>query len=241
MAITEQLVLQHKTAEALCCIVMFESYARPAEAIALTSACITYPVAGARGLRGATSLTRRARDLNVPSKTGAFDDSVALDLPRQAWLGRALSNLARSKAGGAGLWDFDHHSLGRSFSAAADAAGLGPLQACHDRAAHTRSLAAIQLRGAPTDGREGGEHIVDACAFGRPMHARLRVSLSRARMLGCDGVCHGRRLCAFSPKPQLSPGRRFAVPRELICHIVNGTVQASLRLRQSRRWAAMKG
>lgn len=158
MAIAEQLVLDHKTPASLCCIVMFETYARPSEALALTTSCITSPLKGAQGTLAATSLVIRARDLGVSSKTGCFDVSVALGLPRQVWVGRALSRLARSCPAGARLLEFDHHSFGRSF-AVADAAGVGPgpLQAClyslrhggasHDRARQSRSVAAVQLRG----------------------------------------------------------------------------------------------
>lgn len=125
MAVAEQLVLGHKTAEALCCVFMLESYARPSEALALTTSCVTAPIKGARGALAATSVVIRARDLAVPLKTGLFDVSVALDLPRQAWAGRALSRLAASRRTGERLWDFDHRSLGTN----------------------SRSLASLQLRG----------------------------------------------------------------------------------------------
>lgn len=157
MAIAEQLVLAHKTAEALCCIMMFESYAQPAEAVALKMGCITAPLKGTWGALAATSLVIRSRELAVPSKTSLLAVSVALDLPRQAWVGRALSGLARSRPNDAHFGNFDHYSLGRSFVGAAEAAWMAALQAClyilyhggasRDRATSCRSLAAVQLRG----------------------------------------------------------------------------------------------
>lgn len=128
MAVAEQLVLDHKAVEAMCCMLMFESCARPAEL-------------------AAASAVMRARVLAVPSKTVFFDVSVALELPRQAWVDPVLLKLANSCRTGERLWDFDHTSLGRRF-AAAESAGLGPLQEClcdlrHGGATHDRACVSL--------------------------------------------------------------------------------------------------
>lgn len=157
MATAEQLVLRHKLAEALCCILMLESYARPAEAIALTTGCIADPVAGGWGLLAATSLLIRDRDLNEPPRTGMFDASVALDLPPSGIVGTSPFEASPFEAGRRAALRLRPPQRGRAFTAAADAAGLGPLQAClyslrhrgasHDKAGRSRSPAAIQWRG----------------------------------------------------------------------------------------------
>lgn len=112
VTIAENLVVNHKAADALCCILIFEAYARPAEAMALTGECITAPVQGAGETLAATSLLVRSRDLGAPSKMELFNMSVALGLPRQASVGSGLSRLAASIPPGARFWEFDHTASG---------------------------------------------------------------------------------------------------------------------------------
>ena len=94
----------------------------------------------------------------IPSKTNQFDISIPLDLPRQAWMGPVLERHRRTRAPAGWLWDYGYPELLKEFHAAATSAGVAILKptpygcrhggASHDRALGSRSLPAVQQRGA---------------------------------------------------------------------------------------------
>lgn len=83
--------------------------------------------------------------------------------------------------------------------------------------------------------------VVDACAFGRPSHVRLRISMSRARFEHDALLCKGRTWCSHSLKRHVAPTPGFMAPRALVRQIVTGAVHAARRIKQHRRWLLMQG
>ena len=102
-------------------------------------------------------LCLKAEELQQPSKTGHFDCTVLLDLPRHRWLGPVLAARRRATGGDGLLFPFKMAALRLVFQRAAAAIGASCLRASlyslrhggasHDRATDARSIAAIQGRG----------------------------------------------------------------------------------------------
>ncbi|CAK0911836.1 unnamed protein product, partial [Prorocentrum cordatum] len=96
-------------------------------------------------------------ELATSSKTGEFDSTIAFDLPRHHWIGRAAVRLQRLRREDELLFQISHPQLLSDFHAACQylkLEGLGFSPHClrhggatHDRAAGCRSLLEVQGRG----------------------------------------------------------------------------------------------
>lgn len=136
-------------------LVMFDLYLRPGEAHGLRVADVAAPVAGLQTAGGHWSFTVRPWDSGMPSKTGAFDDTVVMDRPDRVFLGNYLALLKQGKPASEKLFTgVTVESFNRAFRAAAAELGLDlvPYQARHGGATHdrwdrTRSLEEVRKRG----------------------------------------------------------------------------------------------
>ncbi|CAK0899549.1 unnamed protein product, partial [Prorocentrum cordatum] len=84
---------------ALFLLLTFETYKRPSEALSLLGLQLVPPVPGERGACRFWATLIRASELDVLGKTGEFDTSVALDLPRHRLPEPAL-RLLKANGGG---------------------------------------------------------------------------------------------------------------------------------------------
>jgi len=143
--------------EALAIALLFESYLRVSELLALRQLQIVQPVAGASGTMQFVSLLAVASETLTPSKTGEYDLSIALDQPRQQRLAHVLLLLQNRLQPHEPLFNFPYLHLRDTFTRAATAVGAAVLKptlhglrhggASHDKAMAIRSLAEIQARG----------------------------------------------------------------------------------------------
>ena len=157
LAIAHWMVTNGLRLEALCIVLLFESYLRASEAISLCSYQVIPPPVSGLHQMPYTSILAAAQESKVPTKTNEFDVTVLLDLPRQQALARVLVKLAASKHPRAPLWEFQYSQLRRAFGQALQALGLEPLGATlhglrhggasHDRLTHSRTLPEVQSRG----------------------------------------------------------------------------------------------
>jgi len=157
LAITWWLCEQGMLGMGLICLLMFETYARPSEALALRRCSIVLGLPGGQGKARHMTIILRASALEVPGKTGEFDMSIPLDLARQGWLQHLLTIWCRDLAPQDPLWDFDLEALTHWLRKACDALDLAPLRpsayqfrhggASHDRLVEARPLAEVQHRG----------------------------------------------------------------------------------------------
>ena len=136
----------------LCVLVMFETYARPSEAMSLTARSIVMPLREAEGLSRC-----HMEELGRPGKTNEFDASVPLDLPRQKWPAQLLERWTELRRGEPALWAFSQAELAKEFRIAATDINVQTLAPClyqlrhggasHDRLVGARSLLEVQQRG----------------------------------------------------------------------------------------------
>ncbi|CAK0887725.1 unnamed protein product, partial [Prorocentrum cordatum] len=105
---------------ALGIMIMFETYVRPSELLALLTDHVVLPIPGEAGAARWLAFVIRAQEALAPSKTNAFDIGAPLDLERQCWLARCVEGT---------LYSLRHGG------------------ASHDRIMGARSLAAAQQRG----------------------------------------------------------------------------------------------
>ncbi|CAK0855849.1 unnamed protein product, partial [Prorocentrum cordatum] len=82
---------------ALFLLLTFETYVRPSEALSLVGLQLVPPVPNERGACQFWTILIRASELDVLGKTGEFDTSVALDLPRHRLLESALRLLKANR------------------------------------------------------------------------------------------------------------------------------------------------
>ncbi|CAK0874888.1 unnamed protein product [Prorocentrum cordatum] len=82
---------------ALFLLLTFETYMRPSEALSLVGLQLVPPVPNERGACQFWTILIRASELDVLGKTGEFDTSVALDLPRHRLLESALRLLKANR------------------------------------------------------------------------------------------------------------------------------------------------
>ena len=109
------------------------------------------------GTLRATALVIHPCEGELPGKTGEYDHTVTLDLPRQAWLGRLLATRARRASPHRPLFDITPDQFSKLFNQAIVLESLQPLGATpyglrhggasHDRATGSRTLTDIQRRG----------------------------------------------------------------------------------------------
>ena len=141
----------------LCVLVMFETYARPSEAMSLTARSIVMPLREGEGLSRCLTVVFHMEELGRPGKTNEFDASVPLDLPRQKWLAQLLERWTELRSGEPALWAFSQAELAKEFRIAATDINVQTLAPClyqlrhggasHDRLVGARSLLEVQQRG----------------------------------------------------------------------------------------------
>ncbi|CAK0853345.1 unnamed protein product [Prorocentrum cordatum] len=158
-AIAAKLLDYGQERAALGCLVMFETYCRVGELLALRMFQIVPPDRHSGGAAGCPTIVLNASELQVPSKTGEMDSSIAFDLPEHRWVGMLLVLLKEAFASQPmehvvnvscavflSLLDRSAHDLGVQV--------LQPTPHCfrhggasHDRAAGRRPLQEVQRRG----------------------------------------------------------------------------------------------
>jgi len=149
---------------ALVVLLSVELYLRPGEAFTLRAIDLVPPFRR-RVAHEFWALTLHAAESGVASKTSEFDESLRLDLPRQAELGPALDKmlvdrwgqrwrLTKAASGGAPLFTVTAADVTKGLAKAAAKFGLKahPYQlrhggASHDFATGARGLEAIRRRG----------------------------------------------------------------------------------------------
>ncbi len=104
------------------------------------------------------TVSLHCREEGLASKTGAFDDAIALDMPHHQWLGPLLHQLRSTLAPDSLLVDIEAHDYNNAFRTAAQRLGLPridqavPYQLRHAGASDgktsgRRRLAEVKLRG----------------------------------------------------------------------------------------------
>ncbi|CAK0873971.1 unnamed protein product [Prorocentrum cordatum] len=136
-------------------MIMFETYTRPSELLALSTDHAVLPLPGESGAARWLTFVIRAQEALVPSKT--FDISVPLDLERQRWLARCVEVVVRRRGSGSSLLGLVCADFAAAFKTVLKGVGASVLQgtlyslrhggASHDRSMGARSLAAAQQRG----------------------------------------------------------------------------------------------
>ena len=97
----------------ICLLLAFWTYMRPGEWASLTARCLVPPVPAA-GLRH-WSIHLSATELGKPSKTGQYDESLALDLAHHAVLSPWLAMLRHRRADAECIWIHSHAEMIRQF------------------------------------------------------------------------------------------------------------------------------
>ena len=141
----------------LLVLVLFESYLRPSEALAMAPSQLIEPEQGVAGVRRWLCLVVRPEESERPNKVNEYDHSVPLDLERQQFLVPALVALKRRREGQERLWPFRYVELSRAFNQAVLTLGLVSTGislyglrhggASHDRSMRSRDLKEVQQRG----------------------------------------------------------------------------------------------
>lgn len=142
---------------ALLVMTLFETYMRPSEAFnMLCSQVVPASPLGVGTLRS-TALVVYPLEGERPGKTGEFDHTIPLDLPRQEWLGKCLAARGRRRPPLEPLFGISPDHFSKFFAQAVAAENLGALGstpyglrhggASHDRVTLSRSLSDIQRRG----------------------------------------------------------------------------------------------
>ena len=114
-AISLDLLKQGLPWSGLLVMVLFETYLRPSEALAMRVKQVVHPVAGGAGHLAYTALVVHPEELLVPGKTGVFDHTVVFDLARHQWLGTLLSKLAKALPGEVPLFPMCYEEFYRAF------------------------------------------------------------------------------------------------------------------------------
>ncbi|CAK0868103.1 unnamed protein product, partial [Prorocentrum cordatum] len=89
-AVAAKLLDYEQERAALWCLVMFETYCRVGELLALRMFQIAPPDRHSAGAAGCPTIVLNASELQAPSKTGEMDSSIAFDLPEHRWVGMLL-------------------------------------------------------------------------------------------------------------------------------------------------------
>ncbi|CAK0817209.1 unnamed protein product, partial [Prorocentrum cordatum] len=75
-----------KPLSGLAVLIMFETYVRPSEVLALRARQVVLPLPKEGGASVFLTFVARASEYEIPTKTNEYDLSVPLDLPRQQWM-----------------------------------------------------------------------------------------------------------------------------------------------------------
>ena len=142
---------------ALLLWVMFESYLRISEALALKSEDVIPWAWLDRNRMSPTTIMACSSLRQLLSKTNRHDLSIPLDLPRQRGLAELMLKVAQVRGPGAFLFELTPNCFRIHFKQALQAVGASVLSsvphclrhggASHDVATRSRSLAQVQLRG----------------------------------------------------------------------------------------------
>ncbi|CAK0904390.1 unnamed protein product [Prorocentrum cordatum] len=127
---------------AIWIMLMFETYMRPSELLALSTDHVALPLPGGWGAARWLTFVIRAPEALVPSKTNAFDISAPLDLERQRWLARCVEAVVRRRGSGKSLLGLGRADFAAAFKTVLIGVGASVLQGTL-----YSSLAAVQQRG----------------------------------------------------------------------------------------------
>ncbi|CAK0819667.1 unnamed protein product, partial [Prorocentrum cordatum] len=106
-------------------MLVFETYMRPSEALSLQRFQLAPPSGhGLPGTKGRWAVLIRALELGRPGKTGDFDGSVSLDLPRHQLLVGGLEEIFRRRGERDPVFLFDYVTLLRHWRATCKRLGL---------------------------------------------------------------------------------------------------------------------
>ena len=142
---------------ALGTIVTFETYMRPSELLSLRRFQVVTPLRDGEGVTACLTFVLHALESLTPGKTGEYDASIPLDLPRQKWLVPSLQ-VARAPGPLDGLlWPFTFEEYLKVSKMAPKLSLTDILQptpyglrhggASHDRSVNARPLLEAQKRG----------------------------------------------------------------------------------------------
>jgi len=158
MAMVGQALFENQTSLALALLIMFFCYLRPGETMELVGDHLVPP-----GRLKTTSefggpywgIVIRPRSEHKPSKVGAYDESVLLDVDPLQWMGPVLHTMHR--LGNRSLWPFDHAKFNALFQKLSTACGFQSLMlhpyclrhggASHDATEQIRTVEQIKNRG----------------------------------------------------------------------------------------------
>jgi integrase len=142
---------------ALFLLLTFETYMRPSEALSLVGLQLVPPVPNERGACQFWTILIRASELDVLGKTGEFDTSVALDLPRHRLLESALRLLKANRGERERLFLFHYTDFLLAWNSCLLGLGLAQLKvtpyslrhggASEDVSSRSRALLDVQKRG----------------------------------------------------------------------------------------------
>ena len=142
---------------ALFLLLTFETYMRPSEALSLLGLQLVPPVPGETGVCRFWTILIRASELDVLGKTGEFDNSVALDLPRHRLLEPALRLLKANRGERERLFTFCYTDFLQVWNSCLNSLGLAQLKvtpcslrhggASEDVSSLSRALLDVQKRG----------------------------------------------------------------------------------------------
>ncbi|CAK0841047.1 unnamed protein product [Prorocentrum cordatum] len=146
-----------KPLSALAIVIMFETYMRPSEVLALRARQVVLPLPEEGGASAFLTFVVRASEYEVPTKTNEYDLSVPLDLQRQQWLVKPISFVQALREPDALFLGLSYTELAEDFQSAIEALDVGVLRptlyslrhggASQDRSMGVRSLGGVQQRG----------------------------------------------------------------------------------------------
>ncbi|CAK0819295.1 unnamed protein product, partial [Prorocentrum cordatum] len=157
LAVARWLCRAGKPLSGLAVLIMFETYMRPSEVLALRARQVVLPLPKEGGASVFLTFVVRASEYQIPTKTNEYDLSVPLDLRRQQWLVESISFVQALREPDELFLGLSYTELAADFSSAISALGVTVLEptlyslrhggASHDRSTGARSLGAVQQRG----------------------------------------------------------------------------------------------
>ena len=155
--LAETLIRMKQDVAALMVIILFETYLRPSELLAMKVDQIVPGSPAAAGAARWLTFLVHPEEQGITNKVNEYDHSVPLDLPRQQFLVRPILRWVRGRPLDGRLWELDHAMLATFFSKAVTTAGVEVLRptlyglrhagASHDRSVRARGLPEVQSRG----------------------------------------------------------------------------------------------
>ncbi|CAK0901538.1 unnamed protein product [Prorocentrum cordatum] len=146
-----------KPLSGLAVLIMFETYMRPSEVLALRARQVVLPLPKEGGASIFLTFVVRASEYEIPTKTNEYDLSVPLDLPRQQWMVDPISFVQALRGPDDLFLGLGYNQLAEDFQSATSALGVSLLKATlyslrhggasHDRSTGARGLGAVQQRG----------------------------------------------------------------------------------------------